>query len=167
MRNAIARATGLLLPWFVACSGSGKPAVSSPSTTSSSSASAAPMAFAPSGSLFALDAHFKSGPCSVTLSASPGSTYEPAAADRDRAIQSLRECLASCFQRTAGMQGTLYVSSRVDAAGKLSDSVPTPGGAIASDLATCVGGKLDTLTLPDPARGPSDLLVLVVSSCSE
>lgn len=123
------------------------------------------MVFSPSSALSPFDSEFRSGACSITLNASPGSTYVPAA-DRDRAVESLKTALSSCFQRTVGVQGTLYLSADVAQDGQLSSVVPTPGGAIATDVATCVGTQLSKVRLPAPAHGPAALLLLAVSSCN-
>lgn len=163
MGRLIARAALAVIPLLAACSSGPKPA--SPPRPAGS-ASSAPMTFSPSSALSPFDAEFKAGACSITLNASPGSTYVPAETDRDRAVEMLRSSLTSCYQRTAGVQGTLYVSADVDQAGQLVSVIPTPGGAIATDVATCVGSQLSKVRLPPPARGPAALLVLVVSSCN-
>ena len=112
------------------------------------------------------DTELKAGACTITLNASPGSTYVPAEADRARALELLQGPVTSCFQRSAGVQGTLYLSADVDSGGQLSSVVPTPDDALATDVAMCVGTQLSKIRLPAPAKGPANLLVLVVSSCN-
>lgn len=163
MRRMIARATWVVLPLLWACSGGTRPASS---TAPARSASSAPLAFSPSTALSPVDLEFKAGACAITVNASPGSSYVPAQSERERAVESLRAGLAGCFQRTTGVQGTLYVSADIDATGQLTSVVPTPGGAIATDVATCVGNQLGKVRLPAPAQSPATLLVLVVSSCN-
>jgi len=163
MGRTIARATWLVIPLICACSGGPKPATR---TAPAASSSAAPMVFDPSSALSPFDMELKAGACSITINASPGSTYVPSEAERDRAVESLKAGLTPCFQRTAGVQGTLYVSANVDQSGQLSSIVPTPGGAIATDVATCVGTQMGKVRLPAPVRAPAALLVLVVSSCN-
>lgn len=124
------------------------------------------MVFNPSSALSPFDTELKAGACSITVNASPGSTYMPAESERARAVQSLRTGLSGCFERTVGVQGTLYLSADVDQGGQLSSVVPTPGGAIATDVATCVGNQLSKVRLPPPAHAPAALLVLLVSSCN-
>jgi hypothetical protein len=151
-------AAGLLL-----ASCSGQPA-KAPASTAAPAASSAPLVFAPSG-FTPLEATFQAGACTVGLSASPGSSYEIAAPQAGAAIEALKAAVSACWQRGTGTQGTVYLSAQVDGQGRVSDAVPSPGGALATEVAACVADGVMKLKLPAPAAPPANLLVLVRSEC--
>ena len=146
---------------LASCGGTRQPA----SHGAAPSASSAPLAFNPSSGS-PLDATFTVGPCTVSLSASPGSTYLFAPSERDRAVEPLRAAITSCWQRPGGVQGTVFVSAQIDAAGQVLEPISSPGGAVPTDASVCLTDRLGKLKLPAPSAPAASLLVLVESSCA-
>lgn len=152
----------LPIAWVASCGPSRQP----PAHATAPSASSAPLSFSPSSGS-PLDATFAVGACTVSLGASPGSTYAFAASERDKAVEPLRAAIVACWQRPAPVQGTVYLSAQLDASGQLSDPVASPGGAVPTDAAVCLTDRLSKLKLPAPSTAPASLLVLLESSCSQ
>jgi hypothetical protein len=100
------------------------------------------------------------------MSASTGSAYQFAIAERQRAVEALRSAILACFQRPTGAQGTAFVSAQVDASGQLADPVVSPGGALATDVAVCLADRMSKVRLPAPTSAPSGLLLLITSTCA-
>jgi hypothetical protein len=145
-----------------ACAGTQRPGPGGPASSASASAAAS---FAPSQGLSPIEARFRAGACSVSVSSAVGGTYRFAPAERERVGRSLETAAAPCMGRGAGAQGTVYLSGQVDPSGKVSDLVPAPGGAMSSDVARCLTEAVGRAMLAPPLDGPSALLLLVVSEC--
>jgi hypothetical protein len=155
-------AVALSIATFAACSGRQQ----QPTNLSAAPSASSSLSFSPSSGSSPLDAEFTAGACTLSMGASPGSTYQIAPADRQKAVDGLRSAIQPCFQRPAGTQGTVYLSAQIDASGQLTEPVASPGGALATDAALCLGDRLGKLRLPAPTTAPASLLVLVVSACS-
>ena len=159
--SAFALAFALSVGGVASCGGR-QPHATNPLAAASASAS---LSFSPSSGSSPLDAEFAAGACTVNMGASPGSTYQFAPTERQNAVDALRGVVLACLQRPTGVQGTVYLSAQVDATGQVTEPVASPGGALASDAATCLSDRLARLRLPAPTAAPASLLVLVVSAC--
>lgn len=81
--------------------------------------------------------------------------------------QTLQGAVAPCFERPSGTQGTLYLAAEVQRAGHVTNVVPSPGGALATEVSQCVATNLGRVRLAPPPNGSASILLFVVSSCSQ
>lgn len=123
------------------------------------------MSFNPSAGMTPIDVNIPAGACTVSVTSALGSGYRASETDRPKIGEALRSSFSPCLQKSPNAKGTTHLSGQVDASGRVSSVLPSPGGAMPSELAKCLTDAMGRTTLPPPLDGASPLLVFVVNNC--
>ncbi|MCU0693971.1 MAG: hypothetical protein MUF54_21485 [Polyangiaceae bacterium] len=128
--------------------------------------SAAPLQPQPSQGASTIELATRVGGCAVTVRTSLGASYRFAPSHAKVVTDGMASPLQACWAGASGTHGTAHVSGKVGSDGKLGAVVVSPGGALSTHVATCLGQRLEGASLAPSEAGADALLVFVVSDCA-